>query len=311
MRIAFVGKGGSGKTTTASLFAGNMAHQEKRVLALDADINQHLAGALGFTGELRSMGLEFDVIKKHLRGTNPLFDEKTMHKTTPPGNGSRFVTLDKDDWFIKNYAVHTDGVMIAGAGEIQEGNVGVRCYHGLNGAVELVLGHMIDKDDDIVIVDMTAGADAFSSSLFAKVDALVLVVEPTLKSLSVYDQFLPNVKEYDVPLLVVANKVQDADDRKFIEDKVGALAACIGQSAFIRKRERGIELDYSDMEPELSGELDRLAKKIGNITRDWALLEKRSHLLHRKNANDWMGKAAHGHIDPSFSLEEFAKSYNK
>lgn len=311
MRVAFVGKGGSGKTTTASLFAGYMAHQGKRVLALDADINQHLAPALGYIGQLRSMGLEFDEIKKYLRGTNPLFDEKTMHKTTPPGTGSEFVTLSKDDWFIKNYAQTVGGIMVAGAGEIPEGNVGVRCYHGLNGAVELLLGHMIDTDNDMVVVDMTAGADAFSSSLFAKVDALVLVIEPTLKSLSVYDQFLPNCTEYEVPLLVVANKVQDEDDRKFIEDRAGKLSACIRQSVFIRKRERGINLGYSDMEPLLKQELDALAKQVMNVKRDWKLLEKRNHLLHQKNADDWMGKEAHGHIDPSFSLEVFAKSYGK
>ncbi len=309
MRIAFVGKGGSGKTTTASLFAGYMAHRGKRVLALDADINQHLAGALGYNGQLRSMGLELDVIKKHLRGTNPLFTETTMRKTTPPGTGSRFVTLDHDDWFIAHYTQMAGDVMVAGAGEIPEGNIGVRCYHGLNGAVELTLGHMLDHEDDVVIVDMTAGADAFSSSLFAKVDALVLVVEPTLKSLSVYGQFLPNIKEYDVPMFVVANKVQDSDDKKFIESRVGTVAAYIGQSSFIRQRERGVTLAYSDMEPELEGALEQLAVQLMNVQRDWQLLETRSHRLHRKNADDWMGTETHQHIDPSFSLEEFTKAH--
>ena len=311
MRIAFVGKGGSGKTTVSSLFAGYMAHTGARVLTLDADINQHLAGALGYDGKLRSMGTEFNDIKKHLRGSNPLFDEKTMHKTTPPGQGSRFITLDADDWFIDRYTEKVDGVMLAGAGEIPEGNVGVRCYHGLNGAVELVLGHMIDRDDDVVIVDMTAGADAFSSSLFAKVDALVLVVEPTLKSLSVYEQFLPNAKEYDVPLLVIGNKIQDDEDRAFIESKVGTLTMAIGQSSFIRKRERGISMDYSEMEESLRIALKKLFSGVSAIKRDWNLLEKRSHLLHRKNADDWAGKDAHAHIDPTFSLERFATTYTK
>ena len=306
MRIAFVGKGGSGKTTAASLFAEYIASQGGRVLALDADINQHLSGALGFTGTLKSMGLEFDEIKKHLRGSNIRFTTEQMSKTTPPGSGSQFVTLEKNDWFIHRYTQKASGVMLGGAGDIPKGNVGVRCYHGLNGSIELVLGHMLDTKDDVVVVDMTAGADAFSSSLFAKVDALVLVVEPTLKSLSVYDQFLPNVKEYNIPFLIVGNKIQDTDDKRFIEQKVGNLTACFRQSNFVRKRERGVRASISELEPEIQSQLDRLVAATRAIHRDWDALEQRSHILHRKNADDWQGESAHAHIDPAFSLQEFA-----
>ena len=307
MRIAFVGKGGSGKTTTASLFAAYSASLGGRVLALDADINQHLAGALGFKGKLRSMGVEFSEIKTHLRGTNARFSVEEMSKTTPPGHGSEFVTLKEDDWFVKRYTKKAGQIMLAGAGDIPEGNIGVRCYHGLNGAVELVLGHLLDTQEDTIIVDMTAGADAFSSSLFAKVDALVLVVEPTLKSLSVYDQFIPNVKKYDIPLLVVGNKIQDDEDRDFIERKVGILTACLGQSAFIRKRERGIRTDILSAESELVSQLHQLLLATRSIKRDWSELERRSHILHQKNADDWMGKTATEHIDPTFSLQDVAR----
>jgi CO dehydrogenase maturation factor len=307
MRIAFVGKGGSGKTTTASLFAEYSASLGNRVLALDADINQHLASALGFNGKLRSMGVELDEIKTHLRGTNSRFSVAEMHKTTPPGYGSRFITLKEDDWFIKRYTKKAGQIMLAGAGDIPEGNVGVRCYHGLNGAVELVLGHLLDTQNDTVIVDMTAGADAFSSSLFAKVDALILVVEPTLKSLSVYDQFIPNVQKYDIPLLVVGNKIQDDEDRAFIEQKIGVLTACIGQSTFIRKRERGVRRDILSAESELISQLHKLVSTIRSIKRDWNKLERQSHILHQKNADEWIGEAATEHIDPTFSLQDFAR----
>ena len=50
MRIAFVGKGGSGKTTTAAVFSRYLAAQGRPVVAIDADINQHLAVALGHDG---------------------------------------------------------------------------------------------------------------------------------------------------------------------------------------------------------------------------------------------------------------------
>ena len=46
MRIAFCGKGGSGKTSIASLFIRYLSAKGEPVLAIDGDINQHLASAL-------------------------------------------------------------------------------------------------------------------------------------------------------------------------------------------------------------------------------------------------------------------------
>ncbi|MBH1956486.1 ATP-binding protein [Candidatus Saccharibacteria bacterium] len=309
MRIAFVGKGGSGKTTLASLFSQYAAKNNSRVLALDADINQHLASALGYTGELKSMGEDIDAIKGYLRGDNPHFTLSSMHKTTPPGLGSHFVTLDEADWFMNRYTAEVDGMYVAGAGAIPSGNVGVRCYHGLNGAIELLLGHMIDRAEDTVVVDMTAGADAFSSSLFAKVDALVLVVEPTMKSLSVYDQFLPYTKEYDIPLLVVGNKILDAEDKQFVEQRVGALVACIGNSLFVRARERGVMIDFNQIDQALESQLAAIFESVSSVPRDWAVLERRSHLLHERSVHSWAGVSVETHIDPHFSLERYARGY--
>jgi CO dehydrogenase maturation factor len=309
MRVAFVGKGGSGKTTISSLFALYAASTGKRVLALDADINQHLASAMGIEGTLRSMGEDFTAIKEHLRGDNRLFEVSRMHKTTPPGTGSHFVRLEPNDWFIKNFCKKSEGVFVAGAGDIPEGNVGVKCYHGLNGAIELVLGHILDDKDDVVVVDMTAGADAFSSSMFAKVDALVLVVEATLKSASVYTQFMPNVKKYNIPLIVVGNKIQDESDAAFLAEKIQSpIATTFGISRFIKMRERGENVSVDDMDESLKHGLSQLYNKLAAIERDWDALEKRSHELHKKNALSWMGHETLSQIDSSFSLKEFAES---
>lgn len=53
MKIAVVGKGGSGKTTTAAILARAMARSGKDVVALDCDTNPNLGISLGL-GEAAS-----------------------------------------------------------------------------------------------------------------------------------------------------------------------------------------------------------------------------------------------------------------
>lgn len=53
MRIAFVGKGGSGKTTLSSLFIRHLAATGAPVVAVDADINQHLGRRSAWTRRRR------------------------------------------------------------------------------------------------------------------------------------------------------------------------------------------------------------------------------------------------------------------
>lgn len=75
MKIAFVGKGGSGKTTLSALFIRHAAATGRPVIAVDADINQHLGPALGLTDDqasaLPSLGAQLPTIKEYLRGSNP------------------------------------------------------------------------------------------------------------------------------------------------------------------------------------------------------------------------------------------------
>src|SRR5688572_2966768 len=102
MKVAFVGKGGSGKTTLSSLFIRHLAAAHLPVIAVDADINQHLGVALGLddaqAAALPAMGAHLPMIKGCLRGDNPrIASADAMIKTTPPGEGSRLLRIREEN----------------------------------------------------------------------------------------------------------------------------------------------------------------------------------------------------------------------
>jgi len=316
MKVAFVGKGGSGKTTLAALFSRFAAEQGRDVLAIDADINQHLAVAIGMKPEeaasLPSMGLEIDRIKRHLCGDNPRIAEpSSMIKTTPPGRGSRLLALGASNPVFDHFARRIGDVDLMAVGPFDEGDIGTRCYHSKTGSVELVLNHLIDDERSSVVVDMTAGADAFASGLFTRFDLTVLVVEPTLRSLSVYDQYRSYARNHDVTIRVMANKLDDADDKAFIQDHVGEdLIGGLSRSPFIKAMEKGRILPLRDLEPTNKAALNALLAAVDRQRKDWDRYHQDAVLFHKCNAASWANEATGTdlthQIDTEFSLSEAA-----
>ncbi|GAA3224614.1 hypothetical protein GCM10020256_33560 [Streptomyces thermocoprophilus] len=133
MKIAFVGKGGSGKTTLSSLFIRHLATIGAPVVAIDADINQHLGAALGLDEEeaaaLPAMGERLPLIKDYLRGSNPrIASAETMIKTTPPGEGSRLLRVRENnpvyDACARQVELDGDAVRLMVTGPFTEADLG-------------------------------------------------------------------------------------------------------------------------------------------------------------------------------------------
>ena len=148
MKVAFVGKGGSGKTTLSSLFVRHLAGRGLPVVAVDADINQHLGVALGLdegrAAKIPALGDQLHEIKEHLRGDNPRIPSAdAMVKTTPPGRGSRLLRFRGDDP-VHEAGQEVGGVTLLATGQFTDDDLGVACYHSKTGAVELYLNHLVD-----------------------------------------------------------------------------------------------------------------------------------------------------------------------
>jgi CO dehydrogenase maturation factor len=324
MKIAFVGKGGSGKTTLSSLFIRHLAAARVPVVAIDADINQHLGPALGLAEDeaaaLPALGAHLPEIKEYLRGDNPrIASAETMIKTTPPGPGSRLLRLTGDDAnpvhtaCARPVALDDGGVRLMVTGPFAESDLGVACYHSKVGAVELYLNHLVDGRDDYLVVDMTAGSDSFASGMFTRFDLTFLVAEPTRKGVAVYRQYRDYARDFGVALAVIGNKVQGEDDLAFLRAEVGDdLLVAVGHSDWVRAMEKGRPPRFALLEEANRQALRTMHQRADAAyeRRDWARYTLQMAHFHQKNAESW-GNARTGadlaaQIHPGFVLDESA-----
>jgi len=322
MKIAFVGKGGSGKTTLSALFVRRLAARRIPVIAVDADINQHLGAALGLdeaeAAALPAMGAQLPLIKDYLRGSNPrITSAETMIKTTPPGEGSRLLRIREDnpvyDACARRVPLEGGDVRLLATGPFTESDLGVACYHSKTGAVELCLNHLVDGRREFVVVDMTAGSDSFASGMFTRFDMTFLVAEPTLKGVSVYRQYKDYARDFGVALRVVGNKVQGPDDLDFLCSEVGDdLLVAFGQSDWVRAMEKGRPRPLAELAESEQSALDTVweAADAAYELRDWERYTRQMVHFHLRNAESWgnerTGADLAAQVDPDFVLSEQA-----
>jgi CO dehydrogenase maturation factor len=231
MRVAFVGKGGSGKTTWAVLFARYVAAAGEPTLLADADLNLHvpllLDPARPFpAGRYLSDPSNVSEIRRFIRGSNGRISSlEAFVKTTPPGRGSRFIEIDdvSDPILGRMSIAYEDGLRLLVVGTHDTDTIGTACYHNNLAVFENLLSHTDDRNGWLV-ADMVAGIDAFSNTLFSQFDALVLVVEPTRRGTEVVAQYrsLAEAAGIHDRLIVLGNKIRSEADERFLREMLGA-----------------------------------------------------------------------------------------
>jgi|JI8StandDraft_1071087.scaffolds.fasta_scaffold00105_28 CO dehydrogenase maturation factor len=311
MKIAFVGKGGSGKTTVSSQLARSAAKNGTKVLAIDADINQRFAETLGLSAEqaklVGEVGKQMLDLKAYVKGQNTLLPEADkIAKTTPAGTGSTLI-LPFTDPYLQSLVYHYEGIDVLKTGGFEEEDLGVKCYHAKTGAIELLLNHLADADDELVLVDMTAGADAFASGLFAKFDATFVVVEPTEASVSVWKQYQEYAMIFDIRLELIANKCMDEADIAYITESCGTVpCAVIPFSKAIRQLDRGMR-DDGALAAELGTSIAHVLALLPTITPDRKRFQELAIYFHYKNAAAGgglrLGSDLTTHVDEAFDFE--------
>jgi len=207
MKLAISGKGGVGKTTLAALLAQVYADAGRDVLAVDADPAPCLAGALGFPPELRAR-------LSPIAEMEDLIEERTGAK---PGTLGGFFTLNpRVDDLPERFSVTHRNVRLLEMGSVDLGGSGCICPE--SAMLKTLFTHLMFRKDDVLILDMYAGVEHLGRATVDFVDAMLIVVEPTRRSLGTAAQIKKLAADIGLTRLwLVGNKVRSADEAAFLQ----------------------------------------------------------------------------------------------
>lgn len=206
MKLAITGKGGVGKTTLAALLAQAYADIGRQVLAADADPSPCLAGALGFPDDIRSQ-------------LHPIseMDDLILERTgARPGSVGGFFTINpKVDDIPERFSVEHRNVRLLEMGAVDIGGSGCICPE--SAMLKTLFTHLLFRKDDVLIMDMYAGVEHLGRATVDFVDAMLVVVEPTRRSLGTAAQIKSLAADIGMSRLwLVGNKVRNEDEITFL-----------------------------------------------------------------------------------------------
>ena len=218
-RILITGKGGSGKSTLVTLMAKVLQEKGYNVLALDGDASNPyglfklICGTkkktppkplIEFFGGIEKVGCPVDQPSSLTRLNN--------HIPVP----SKRIDILKE--IPKDYFVRRKRLLLFQAGKIKEYG------QGCDGPIEKVVRDFMVKGDYVHLIDVKAGIEHFGRKISERVDIILIVVDPTLESISIAKrirEFCKSMKMKDFWLIL--NKIRSNKIRSQMIKKLGRL----------------------------------------------------------------------------------------
>jgi CO dehydrogenase maturation factor len=167
-KIAISGKGGVGKSSVVTLMANVFREKDYRVLVLDTDeSNPGLYRMFGFSKE-----------PKPLMTLLSRFSEGESEPNT------EWITREEisTDDIPSEYVLSSNGLRFLSVGKIEDPFQGCAC--SMADVTRDLIGKLVVKDREVVLVDMEAGIESFGRGVERSVDTVLMVVEPSFESIT-------------------------------------------------------------------------------------------------------------------------------
>lgn len=223
MKIAFVWKWWSWKTTLTSLFIKNLLSENKKVIAVDADINVWLASGLWIYVDndkyLSKDSNVFSIRKKLIHNNDKILSVSHFVKTTPPTKKSYIIEFWDSDFFDNFSSYSDEKIKFFHVWTYEKDEIWISCYHTHLSILENIVSHTNLNKNEFMVVDMVAWNDSFSNTLHSQFDVMFLIVEPTVESINMIKKFLElsNHSNESSKIIFIWNKIEDNDDLDFIK----------------------------------------------------------------------------------------------
>jgi len=253
MKVAIVGKGGSGKSTVSWALVHYWAMKGKTVLAIDADYNMDLAKSLGWHNGMAWSFIHTsrEDFKKYLG----ISEEYRFVDIPLVHSGEKVFSITPPDAYTNSYsksAPRNTDIRLMTVGAAQETHLyDNHCSHALLAPLKYYIPLLRMNNDERVVMDGVAGTDMVAYGLFTGMDAVICVVEPTPQSKGVFDQVSVLTRELGIPTYAIANKISPQFPM-YVLDGI----PLIGK----------LELDYSVVE----GDWDKVSINIKNSIKECA-----------------------------------------
>jgi len=195
VKLAASGKGGVGKTTLIAALARLFGDRGSQVFAIDADPDSNLTQALGLSQE---------------EPITPLAQMRELisERTGAPleGYGQFFKLNPHVEDIPDTYSRVVDGIRLLVLGAIHKPGGG--CYCPENVFLKQLLAHLVLRRDEVVLIDLEAGIEHVGRATTQGIDAMLIVVEPGLRSIHTGLALGRLAREMGVrKVIAVANKV--------------------------------------------------------------------------------------------------------
>jgi len=312
MRVAILGKGGSGKTSISSSLVRSFKNKFENVLAVDADLNAHLGEYIGFSEKPISLGDHYHGIAEYLFGDREVNKYPNIG-TIPPTLESNFVSISKTDPLLSKFANNHENVFHISSGTYVDKDLGDSCFHAKLNSLELLMHHLLDKKGDLVVIDAAAGIDSVATSMYLIPDITFFVIEPTKKSISVYKDYLrvlkKKIEKYNLVIIPILNKIEDKEDIDFIRSEIDSSEDPIifRFSKNLIRFEQGVESYINEFIEEHQIEFDKILNLIKSSSRDYDIYLQALRDTFNDECTSWANETYNANfsplVDPDFTYQ--------